>query len=165
MGEQDRELAQIEALLAELAPRVGGLPSRGQALGFWDFFVDAREALARGPSCELQGATEGLPWLALALGRAAVAADEPRFHVFVEVASPPRRSPRPLTRRLHDPEVAASLTARGFTVEMGRWEIHLTADLGALVGGGGAALASAFQDAMRLARSVAAAERYLPGYE
>lgn len=169
-GDDERKLAAVEALFQQLAPRVRGSFARTQALrwfdGFWDFVRTNEEALARRPSCQLEGSHERLPWLLLYWEDLAAHAPM-HLDLFVEVVRPPALWPvaSPTKVRPYDAELATTLDSAGFHVEVGRWGVRVAArDPARLLRDGLSVFEPSFTAALRFAQSMAKAERYLPGY-
>jgi hypothetical protein len=110
--------------------------------GFWDFFVNARTAIERGPSAAAHGALEGLGICVLAW--VAEGAKNPRLDIFVESKDrrPGARAPWPVTTvalsggdlaeaarmepRQIPPGAAMQLQKLGATARISYWGPHVT---------------------------------------
>jgi hypothetical protein len=138
----------VEADMARVAARLGGqvTPAGAWFDGFWDFFVENRERLARGPAWEIQGASQP-PWAIEML--APEEANRPLFelYIFVELkarrpkgvapwpvssvllsgAAPPEMGARDRFDRPHDQAPADDLRRRGFVPLVGYWGVRCEA--------------------------------------
>jgi hypothetical protein len=138
----------VEAEIAAIAARLGGAvtPAGAWFDGFWDFFVENRERLTRGPAWEISGASQ-LPWAIEMLApeetdrplfelymfieakdsRQGVSAPWPVSSVLLGGASPPEVGARDRFDRPHDPARAESLRRRGFAPLVGYWGVRCEA--------------------------------------